>query len=311
MAPVSNNKRGRAGDDVRRPKKKIKVRRKQTDYHSSSEDDEDDPHNLSVASKVAEHFAPLPTPKSILKPGKQATNEMQELSGSELEDAEDVDELERNTALNAAQDGDGEEDEDINETRTNKHARDQSDSASSDEDPADSDSEAASTSTTDKTRKKRNNPTAFAESITRILSTKLTTTKRPDPILSRSKAASETHKALAENKLEQKARSQLQAEKKAALQKGRVVDVLELDNPDVDTGRIQEEEKRLKKIAQRGVVRLFNAVRAAQVKAEEAARQARAEGVVGRKQKDERVNEMSREGFLELIKEGGRGGVAS
>ena len=184
-------------------------------------------------------------------------------------------------------------------------------SGSSDEDEANSDSEAGTSSITGRTKKKRNDPTAFANSISKILSTKLTTSKRPDPVLSRSKAASDTHKALAEHKLEQKARSQLKAEKKAALQKGRITDVLGLETPDVDTGRLQEEEKRLKKTAQRGVVKLFNAVRAAQVRAEEGVRQAREEGVVGRKQREEKVNEMSKEGFLELISKGGKGTVAA
>jgi hypothetical protein len=45
--------------------------------------------------------------------------------------------------------------------------------------------------------------------------------------------------------------------------------------------------------------------------AEEGARQAREEGVVGRQQREERVNEMSKEGFLELISKGGKSAVAT
>lgn len=63
---------------------------------------------------------------------------------------------------------------------------------------------------------------------------------------------------------------------------------------------IREQEKKLRKTAQRGVVKLFNAVRAAQIKGEEAARQG---GAAGRKK--ERVAEMSKEGFLELVAGGG------
>jgi len=69
--------------------------------------------------------------------------------------------------------------------------------------------------------------------------------------------------------------------------------------------QVMEEEKRLRKTAQRGVVKLFNAVRAAQVKGEEASREARAKGLVGQGRREERVNEMSKKGFLDLIAGGG------
>jgi hypothetical protein len=71
------------------------------------------------------------------------------------------------------------------------------------------------------------------------------------------------------------------------------------------TAEIMDTERRLRKVAQRGVVKLFNAVRAAQVKASEAERLARNEGVVGVKRREEKVTEMSRKGFLDLIASGG------
>jgi len=56
----------------------------------------------------------------------------------------------------------------------------------------------------------------------------------------------------------------------------------------------------MKKTAQRGVIKLFNAVKASQLKAEEAILQ-----VTGpRSSREEKVKEMSREGFLNLIKKG-------
>lgn len=70
-------------------------------------------------------------------------------------------------------------------------------------------------------------------------------------------------------------------------------------------GELQEQEKGLRKTAQRGVVKLFNAVRQAQVRGEEAARSAKGGG---RGRREEKVNEMSREGFLELVAGGGSGG---
>ena len=69
---------------------------------------------------------------------------------------------------------------------------------------------------------------------------------------------------------------------------------------------ILEQERRLRKTAQRGVVKLFNAVRAAQVKGEQAAREARAKGMVGMGRREEKVGEMSREGFLALVAGGGK-----
>ncbi len=65
-----------------------------------------------------------------------------------------------------------------------------------------------------------------------------------------------------------------------------------------------EEENRLRKTAQRGVVKLFNAVRQAQVRGEEARKEAKS-GSRGRK--EERVGEMSKKGFLEMVAGGGGG----
>ena len=100
----------------------------------------------------------------------------------------------------------------------------------------------------------------------------------------------------------------MREERKLAMEKGRIRDVLlGTDNPRFADGGGGAEaavalERRLKKTDQRGVVKLFNAVRAAQIKAEEAARQG---GAPGRKK--DRVDEMSRQGFLDLVAGGGKG----
>ncbi|KAI4189263.1 MAG: hypothetical protein L6R41_001584 [Letrouitia leprolyta] len=169
---------------------------------------------------------------------------------------------------------------------------------------------------------KRNDPTAFANSISSILSTKLPTSNRTDPVLARSTSAHAANTEIREARLEKKARQALRAEKKALLEKGRVKDVLlgkAVGDDDLNgaeggeeeeegkVGRIQEEEKRLKKIAQRGVVKLFNAVRMAQVRGEEARKEAVKGGIVGAKRREERVGEMSKKGFLELVAGGGGG----
>lgn len=156
-------------------------------------------------------------------------------------------------------------------------------------------------------KRKRNDPAAFATSISKILSSKLTTTKRTDPVLARSASATAASSALLDARLASKARSKLREEKKAALDRGRVKDVLGVDTTETSSAAaVGAVEKRLKKTAQRGVIKLFNAVRAAQVKAEEAAREARKEGVVGMQKREERVVEMSKQGFLDMIASGGK-----
>ncbi|KAK1253496.1 hypothetical protein MKX07_001573 [Trichoderma sp. CBMAI-0711] len=163
-----------------------------------------------------------------------------------------------------------------------------------------------------KTKSKRNDPTAFATSLSKILSTKLSASKRSDPVLSRSAAAHEASKAAVDIALEAKARRKLKEQKRVALEKGRVKDVLvasvdESGEPEMTTSEILAIEKTLRKTAQRGVIRMFNAVRAAQVQAAEAERAARKEGIIGAKSREEKVNEMSKKGFLDLIASGGGG----
>ncbi|KAF4628834.1 hypothetical protein G7Y89_g9319 [Cudoniella acicularis] len=168
-------------------------------------------------------------------------------------------------------------------------------------------------------KRKRNDPEAFATSMSKILGSKLSTSKRADPVLSRSVTAIEASKETTDQALEKKARHKLKEDKKAALEKGRVKDVLGASTAfDAANGHgfgeaqpsVQETmelEKRLRKTAQRGVVKLFNAVRAAQIRGEEAAKEARLQGVVGQGRREEKINEMSKKGFLDLIAGSGGG----
>ena len=173
-------------------------------------------------------------------------------------------------------------------------------------------------------KSKRNDPAAFATSISKMLSSKLPASRRADPIVARSTFAAEQSRQAVDSALETKARRRLREQKRLAMEKGRVRDVLVASTSrtlNVATGEVEEAveegalttgellaaERRLRKVAQRGVVKLFNAVRAAQVKATEAERAARKEGVVGVKRKEEKVTEMSRKGFLDLIASGGGG----
>ncbi|KAL2062685.1 hypothetical protein VTL71DRAFT_5757 [Oculimacula yallundae] len=188
-------------------------------------------------------------------------------------------------------------------------------------DESNSDSESGSGSDDEKDdnpnlirKRKRNDPEAFATSMSKILGSKLSTSKRSDPVLSRSVDAIQASKEITDLALEKAARHKMRVEKREALDKGRVKDVLgastafDAANGVADGPSVQETmelEKRLRKTAQRGVVKLFNAVRAAQVKGEEAARDARTKGLVGHGRREEKVNEMSKKGFLDLIAGGG------
>jgi hypothetical protein len=269
------SKKRKADDGVRgrAPKRPAKKFKKQTEYHSDSSDEEREFQAVNL----------------------QDSEDDEALKGASIEHAESED---KESAPEAA-----ESDSEITNASNSDSDSDNSDLPSN----------------PNLTRKrKRNDPEAFATSMSKILGSKLSTSKRSDPVLSRSKTALETSKEIVDQALEKKARHKLREERKVALDKGRVKDVLGASTA-FDAARgadiavpsvveAMEIEKRLRKTAQRGVVKLFNAVRAAQIKGEEAAREARRKGIVGHGRREEKVNEMSKKGFLELIA-GGAGGL--
>ena len=280
--PGHSLKRGRqAPRTEHKPKKRIKKFKKQTDYHSSSEDGEVDTTNFSAVNlqlpEPRQTAQSSKTIKSILKPATAQFAEDDSEDDTEIEDQAGVDDEKGAGDPLDTDDDDGSESE-------------------------------ASTNAEGRKLKKRNDPEAFANSMSKILASKLTASKRADPVLSRSKQASTATKELNEARLEARARHKLREEKREALDRGRVRDVLGLETADTSTADILETEKKLKKTAQRGVVKLFNAVRAAQVKGEEAAKQQQKDGTVGMQKREEKVNEMSKQGFLDLIAGGGKPG---
>jgi Rrp15p len=257
MAPPPSKKRkieeGMRGK-IARPKKRV---RKQKEYHSSSEEPDEDSEN---------GFAPvnLADPDDDRLDGKAPIDESADrMDGSTTGQSSDSED-DASSVNEEADGGDG--------VPPGKRRRPTS---------------------------KRNDPDAFSTSISKILSTKLSQGARKDPVLSRSRDAVDTSSGIANEKLESRAKAKLRADRKEELERGRVKDVLGLQSG--TAGEVAEEEKRLRKIAQRGVVKLFNAVRAAQVKGEEAAREARKKGTVGYANREEKVTEMSKQGFLDLI----------
>jgi Rrp15p len=268
MAPPPSNKR-KIWDSMRgkveRPKKRV---RKQKVYHSSSEDtDEEAQTDL--------------TPITLTRSDEEAVAESVVI-GNEIQST--VASIPGQNSDSGGDDGDG--------------------GGYSDETASTFDSDNGQGDTTHlggnrKPTSKRNDPDAFSTSISKILSTKLSQGARKDPVLSRSREAVEVSSGIANERLERRAKAKMRADRKDELERGRVKDVLGLQSG--KAGEVAEEEKRLRKIAQRGVVKLFNAVRAAQVKAEEAAREARKKGTVGYANREEKINEMSKQGFLDLI----------
>ncbi|KAK2733687.1 hypothetical protein FQN57_001966 [Myotisia sp. PD_48] len=253
------------------PKKKP---RKQLQYHSSSEDEsgptdfaaiqlQDSDSDIATGSNnIIVTKRTKPNPKSTVSETKD--DDLVEERMSDVESGEETD-----------------------------------DSSGSDASVASS-NPTSTASTSRKNGSKRNDPTAFSTSISKILSTKLPTSARADPLLSRSKAATQTSADIANEKLEKLARAKLRAEKKEALERGRVTDVLGVERG--EAGETAELEKRLRKVAQRGVVKLFNAVRAAQVRGETAAREEKKKRqTVGMGEREKIVNEVSKQGFLDLI----------
>lgn len=269
------SKKRKAGDSVkvRAPKRTVKKFKMQTDYNSSSSDEEG--HDFQAVI---------------------------------LEDSDQDEKEYGNVPIEVVVSKYGESSDQVLESDFEATVTSQSDSNSDD----DSDT----LSNPNLTRKrKRNDPEAFANSMSKILGSKLSTSKRNDPVLSRSVTALQASKEITDQALEKKARHKLGEERRAALDKGRVKDVLgastafDAERGDMigieSTSKTMELEKRLRKTAQRGVVKLFNAVRVAQIKGEEAANEARKKGLVGYGRREGKVTEMSKKGFLELIAVGG------
>ncbi|KAI9308864.1 Rrp15p-domain-containing protein [Cunninghamella echinulata] len=147
-------------------------------------------------------------------------------------------------------------------------------------------------STEKQDKAKKGSAQAFSEAMTNILGSALTGGDRKQPILARSKGV---ERKIEDEKLEYKAKKMLSAEKKKIKNQGRII-------PDYTTF---EYEKRLRKVATRGVVKLFNAIRTQQKVTEVAVQEATAtRGTQLAKEKAKNVSTMSKSSFLDLLKSG-------
>lgn len=121
-----------------------------------------------------------------------------------------------------------------------------------DEDEDDIDDILAAQNAINGKKRKRNDPAAFSETMSKILSSHLTTKARKDPVLVRAKKFQEN---IDDSKLEAKARRALKEEKRRELDKGRVKDVVPKTD-DEAARKTLEHEKKLRKTAQRGLLLL-------------------------------------------------------
>ncbi len=153
---------------------------------------------------------------------------------------------------------------------------------------------------------KADNPNAFASSMAGILGYKLTKTQRANPILARSADAKEADETIQDMKLEKKAKAEMKREKLKKEGKDSQVagDPVRDADGSLEVQGIfanQQREKELRKMAEKGVVKMFNAFNSVREKAAEAQR------LVGsRAKKEERATEMSKEGWLEYVGQGGK-----
>ncbi|KAJ5241134.1 uncharacterized protein N7469_002725 [Penicillium citrinum] len=282
----SYSKKRKVNDGMRGKTSRPKKFRKQSAYHSSSEDEQDDGDfkavNLADSDEEEDGGVSISNKKPVKPTPKKAKVSVKPAPQKKSKTAEDDE--------TSSDEKDEDEVEDDNE---------ENDASGSDEDGNLSDSSASDSGKKRRNVPKRNDPTAFSTSISKILSTKLPSSARADPVLSRSKIAHQTSSEAANEKLDKQARAKMRAEKKEELDRGRVRDVMGIQRG--VTGAVAEDEKRLRKMAQRGVVKLFNAVRAAQVRGEEAAKDERKKGTIGIGEREKAVNEVSKQGFLDLI----------
>lgn len=145
----------------------------------------------------------------------------------------------------------------------------------------------------------------FSTAVNAILGSHLKAHDRKDPIMARKRGVV---KKLESDKLEQKAKRALLAEKKKLLNKTRKKDIIPTVSAESESGAeirdVLEKERRLRKIAQKGVVKLFNAILSTQVKTEKEGAEKLSE-VKNRAEKKELLAELSKEKFLDLVKAAG------
>lgn len=140
---------------------------------------------------------------------------------------------------------------------------------------------------------------SFATAFNAIIGSRLKAHDRKEPILARNKTAI---KKLESDRLEAKAKRALLADKAVLHDKHRVKILLPTAEDGAKAREIIDKERKLKKVAQKGVVRLFNAVLSTQIETNAEIGRER----VGQTRKEELMNEISKEKFLDLVQAAGQ-----
>ncbi|KAI5952395.1 RRP15 [Candida jiufengensis] len=138
---------------------------------------------------------------------------------------------------------------------------------------------------------------SFATAFNSIVNSKIKAYDRKDPILARNKI---TLKKLESEKLENKAKKAILAEKKQFQDKHRIKQLLPITTAEDSNENIKSllsKERSMKKIAQKGVVKLFNAVLSTQIKTTTELNNVK----MGVSKKEELMTDVSKEKFLDLI----------
>ncbi|CAI4859217.1 BDN_1c_G0056180.mRNA.1.CDS.1 [Saccharomyces cerevisiae] len=143
--------------------------------------------------------------------------------------------------------------------------------------------------------------TGFSAAVNAILSSHLKAYDRKDPIMARNKKVLKQSES---EKLEYKAKKAFLAEKKKLLGKARKTDIIPIasgEDRSENIRKVLEKETALRKIAQKGAVKLFNAILATQVKTEKEVSENLSE-IKNKEEKKELITEVSKEKFLDLVK---------
>lgn len=223
----------------------------------------------------------------------------------ESEEEEDIGEID--AAMGDDQDSDTGEDsssEDISESEeetSNSEGEEDENEENNDDDQNDQLTEDELEDKIPKKKKRKvdeDGSQAFTNAFSSIMGSKLKAYKRKAPIMARNKTV---QKQLESEKLELKAKRELLSERKQLHDRHRVKNLLPTGETE-NVRQILEHEKHLKKLAQKGVVRLFNAVLASQVRSTQAVSKEQA----GQVKKQELFNEMSKEKFLDLVQSAGK-----
>ncbi|KAF9978875.1 hypothetical protein BGZ73_008876 [Actinomortierella ambigua] len=230
------------------------------------------PKKATIAKqKGAQPTSQKQQPKAVLKIGSA-----QRKSGA-------VKKPTKKSAAGSDSDNDGEDERD-----TDNDADEEEESDADDEEEEDGDDDdLEGIQAPAKKSSKKNTEESMAEAMSKILGSTLRKADASQPILARSRGI---ERKLEEEKLEAKARKALTMEKKRSMNKDRV-------KPDY-TG--MEYEKKLRKVATRGVVQLFNAIKAQQKVTESVTDKI---APIGANAKDKVAN-MTKASFLDLLKSG-------